>query len=289
MTKKLSFTTTGCWDDAQGFGCASLGLAGICGNDRNYVLTLPWELEAVEFSGTYQQILEQVDAMPHKEQVQAAILVFGNAGGENEFLVKLQQRITCPVVGGGAAIDFATSRKGLIPGGKEAALLLITDERYTYRTETKCVHDQILETCTLTLEDPRTAKTINGEDAVVFYNRKRQELGLGEGDFEHLTLSDKDHVNAHLSISDGKLRSGRDLHQTMLLRYVAHEKVYPTIREFYDDPNALICGCAGLSGILDKPLDTTSAGLFLFGEVCMAGGRGEFGNLMLSKLQILPK
>ena len=45
-------------------------------------------------------------------------------------------------------------------------------------------------------------------------------------------------------------------------------------------------GCAGLAGILDQPLDTKSLGLFLFGEVCMADGYAEFGNLMLSKLII---
>ena len=31
---KLCFTTTGAWDLADGFGCASLGLAGVCGNDE---------------------------------------------------------------------------------------------------------------------------------------------------------------------------------------------------------------------------------------------------------------
>ena len=61
------------------------------------------------------------------------------------------------------------------------------------------------------------------------------------------------------------------------------------MRRFYDDPNAIIFGCAGLSGLLDKPLDTASLGLFLFGEVCMADGSAEFGNLMLSKLVIRPK
>ena len=68
-----------------------------------------------------------------------------------------------------------------------------------------------------------------------------------------------------------------------------HADVYESIRRFYDDPDAIVFGCAGLSGILDKPLDTKSLGLFLFGEVCVADGRGEFGNLMLSKLRILPK
>lgn len=287
--KKLSFTTTGSWKLAEGFGCASLGLAGVCGNDEARVVTDKRELEAIELTGTYQQILDQVQALQDKDAVKAAIIVFGNVGGENEFLAKLQQYISCPIVGGGAAIDFATNSAGLITGGGEAALLLITDDRYTYTTEMKCIHDQILGTVKLTLADPRTILTIDGEDAVAFYNRKRQEFGLADTDFEHLTLSDLRNVNAHLSKPGDQLKSGRDLCETMILRYIDHARVYETIRGFYDDPDAIVFGCAGLSGILDKPLDTNSLGLFLFGEVCVADGYAEFGNLMLSKLRILPR
>lgn len=287
--KQLSFTTTGAWDYAEGFGCASLGLAGVCSNDQNRVITDDRALEALELTGTYEQILCQAEAAAVAQSVHAAVVVFGNAGGENQFLARLQQFLHCPIVGGGAAIDGKTGRKGLIPGGGEAAVLLITDERYTYETATWCIHDTILETCKLTLEDPRTILTINGEDAVAFYNRKRQELGLPETDFEHMTLSDLRNVNAHLSIADGKLRSGRDVAETMLLRCVDHGRVYDRIRDFYEDEDAVVFGCAGLSGILDQPLDTKSLGLFLFGEVCMADGYAEFGNLMLSKLIIRAK
>ena len=72
----------------------------------------------------------------------------------------------------------------------------------------------------------------------------------------------------------------------MILRYIDHEEVYEAIREFYDDNDAIIFGCAGLSGLLDVPLQTKSLGLFLFGEVCTTNGTAEFGNLMLSKLRI---
>ena len=287
--KKLSFTTTGSWKLAEGFGCASLGLAGVCGNDEARVVTDARELEALELTGTYGQILQAVQALEDKAAVKAAVIVFGNVGGENAFLAKLQEYITCLIVGGGAAIDFATNTAGLVTGGGEAALLLITDDRYTYTTEMKCIHDQILGTVELTLADPRTILTINGEDAVTFYNRKRAEFNLAETDFEHLTLSDLNHVNAHLSKPGEQIKSGRDLQEKMILRYVEHAGVYESIRSFYDDPDAVVFGCAGLSGILNKPLDTKSLGLFLFGEVCVAAGRAEFGNLMLSKLRILPK
>lgn len=285
--KQLSFTTTCSYDLAEGFGCASLGLPGVCGNEEKCVVTDPRKLKAVVLTGTYEDILAGVQQV--KEPAQAAIVLFGNVGGENAFLAELQKTLHCPIVGGGAAIDFATNTSGLITGRGEVAMLLITDERYTYETETLCIHDRILGTCQLALEDPRTILTIDGVDAVEFYNAKRKKFGLVDTDFEHLTLSDLRGVNAHLSQPGDKLKSGRDLQETMLLRYVDHAKVYDTMRAFYDDPDAVVFGCAGLSGILDKPLDTKSLGLFLFGEVCMVEGYAEFGNLMLSKLRMIPR
>ena len=284
---KLSFTTTGGFDLLDGFGCASLGLAGICKNDEKRAVSYPEILEGIEVTGSYEDILSEVKLI--SEPIYAAMLFFGNAGGENEFLKKLQKIISCPIVGGGAAIDFASNSQGLINGRGEAALFLITDNRYNYTTETVCVHDRIIDTCDLVLEDARTVETVNGEDAVAFYNRKRREFGLSDTDFEHLTFSDLKNVNAHMSVKNGKLVGGRDLDEKMLLRYVDHAKVYERIRDFYDDEYAIICGCAGLSGILDKELDTSSLGLFLFGEVCMTDVGAEFGNLMLGKLKIIKK
>lgn len=287
--EKLSFTTTGCWDDAQGFGCASLGLAGVCDNTENRVVTYGTQLEAVALTGSYEELLVKAKEAANRKPVQAAVVVFGNAGGENVFLAQLQKIVSCPMVGGGAAIDGPTGRSGLIPGDGPAAVLLITDDRYTYEAKTQCIHDQILETCELTTADPRTILTINGVDAAVYLAEKKKQLGLAESDFEHLTLSDMRSVNAHLSMDNGVIKSGRDVCEKMLLRYVAHEKVYDTMRKFYDDPDAIVFGCAGLSGLLDKPLDTNSLGLFLFGEVCTVDGVAELGNLMLSKLVIQPR
>lgn len=287
--KKLSFTTTGCWDEVNGFGCASLGFAGICDNSQRQVVTFGTELEAAELTGTYQDILAGAQAVAAQKQVRAAVVVFGNAGGENAFLAQLQKVVSCPMVGGGAAIDSASGRSGLIPGKGPAAVLLITDDRYTYATQTKCIHNEIIEKCSLTTADPRTILTINGMDAARFLAEKKRTLGLPETDFEHLTLSDMRNINAHLSQENGVIKSGRDVQQTMLLRYIDHEKVYDSMRTFYDDPGTIVFGCAGLSGILDRPLDTNSLGLFLFGEVCTVDGVAEFGNLMLSKLIIQPK
>lgn len=281
---KLTFSTTGCWAETDGFGCASLGLPGCCSNDENKIVTYPQELEAVVLTGSYGQILDGAKAVT--KPVKAAIVVFGNAGGENTFMADLQKIVKCPMVGGGAAIDGATGRAGLIPGDGPGAVLLITDDRFEFAAVTQNIHDEILGEVTLTTADPRTILTINGQDAAAFLAEKKAEYGIAQTDFEHLTISDMLGVNAHLSCVDGVIKSGRDVHECMLLRRVDHAKVYDAMRAFYDDSNAIVFGCAGLSGLLDKQLDTDSLGLFLFGEVCTVNGIAEFGNLMLSKLVI---
>lgn len=281
---KLTFSTTGCWAEAQGFGCASLGLPGLCTNDENMVAVFPKELEGIALTGSYEQMLEAVKSV--KENVKAAIVVFGNAGGENAFLADLQKIVSCPMVGGGAAIDSASGKAGLIPGEGPGAVFLITDTRYTFTAVTQCIHDEVLGEVTLTTSDPRTILTINGEDAKEFLAKQKTRFGLSEDDFEHLTISDHNNVNAHLSCVDGVIKSGRDVNDVMILRRVSHEKVYDAMHAFYNDPKAIVFGCAGLSGLLDRPLNTPSLGLFLFGEVCTVDGKAEFGNLMLSKMVI---
>ncbi|MBQ6840052.1 MAG: hypothetical protein IJO45_05115 [Oscillospiraceae bacterium] len=285
----LSFTTTGCWDQAEGFGCASLGLPGLCDNFENRVRNYKSALESIMITGSYEDILFNAREAVSQQDVYAAIVVFGNAGGENTFLEALQKIVTCPMVGGGAAIDGATGRSGLIPGAGQAAVLLITDDRFTYEAKTECIHSDILEECTVKASDPRTLLTINGIAASQYLQNKKAELGLSQTDFEHLTLSDMRNVNAHLSCVDGVIKSGRDVTEKMLLRYVPQDAVYEKMYRFYNDPDAIVFGCAGLSGLLDRPLQTPSLGLFLFGEVCTVDGVAEFGNLMLSKLVIRSK
>lgn len=275
----LTFATPDAWKEGVGFGCATLGPAGTAAKT---VSAMP--LEGIALTGTYGEILKGAAAV--NVPVFAAVVLFGNAGGENEFLKQLQTVVNCPMVGGGAAFS---DTPGLVTGGGQAAVLLITDDRYTYETATQCIHDEILETCRLELADPRTLLRINGEDAAAYLARKKGERGLSATDFEHLTLTTENGVNAHLSLEGTTVKSGRDLTETMVLRAVSHEAVYERMRAFYDDPHAVIFGCAGLSGLLDRPLDTTSVGLFLFGEVCTVDGKAEFGNLMLSKLRILRK
>ena len=190
------------------------------------------------------------------------------------------------MAGGAAAIDPVTGRSHLIPGGGEAAVLLLEDERYQFEAVTENLHTTLLERCTLTFSDPRVIDTINGCDALAWYREQRAALGFGETDFEHVTLTDPLGVNAHLSCEGGKLVSGRDLCPQMTLRLAKPDTVLPRMQAFYDDPDALIFGCAGLKGILPAELHSPGLGLFLFGEVCTVNDQAEFGNLMLSKLRI---
>lgn len=283
----LEFAETSVWTQTNGFGCASLGL--VAGKFSENGTAAQWlnGLEGTVLIGTYTQVLDGIRKFD--QHVFAAVILFGNCGGENAFMHHIQELIRCPMVGGGAAIDGINGRSGLITGRGEVAVFLITDERYTFTAHTKNIHADILDDCALTFADPRTLLRINGMDAAEYLAEHRRILGLSQDDFEHLTLCDESGINAHLSFADGHIKSGRDLAEHMHLRYVKHDEVYEDIRKFYDDPNAIVFGCAGLGGLLHRALDTSSLGLFLFGEVCTVGDHADFGNLMLSKLCITAK
>lgn len=284
--EKLCFATPAAFDAAAGFGCATLSPiqnGAVC--ER---AAYPHALDMECLTGGYEALLAAArETVTRRGQPFATVVVFGNAGGENDFLRRLQGVLHCPMVGGGAAFD-AQHGPALVPGGSQAALALIYDARYTYRVQTKCIHETLVDACRLELADARTLLRINGADAAQYLHEKKQALGLAETDFEHLTLTDALGVNAHLSLDGGVVKSGRDLAPEMTLRYVAPDAAFDAIRAFYDDPDAIVFGCAGLGGLLDRPLNAPSLGLFLFGEVCTVGDTAEFGNLMLSKLQIFP-
>lgn len=275
----ITFATPENWGKAEGFGCATQRFAGVWQDPVAYEN----DLQGYVLTGTYEEILK---AATEIKESHIAIVFFGNAGGENAFLQKLQAILGCPMVGGGAAF---TTKPGLVTGGGQAAVLVVEDARYTFETVTQCVHRELLDECTLVLEDPRTILSINGQDAAAYLKEKKAAFGIPETDFEHITLTDSLGVNAHLSLVGGKIKSGRDVHETMYLRRVPHEEVTETVRKFYDDPGAIVFGCAGLGGILDEIPKTPSLGMFLFGEVCTVDGKAEFGNLMLSKLRIHKK
>lgn len=234
-------------------------------------------------SGSYDEVLQKAD------KADAALVLLGNCGAEDDFVRSISAKLRCPVSGGAAAIDPVSGQSGLIFGRKQCCAVLFRDARYTFEAVTENIHSELLGEHSLTLDGKRCIARIDGQDALSWYTEKRASLGLSEADFEHLTFSDSLGVNAHLSVADGKLVSGRDLENTMLLRFARPESVYRRMNDFYHDDAAIVCGCAGLKGILPKPLQLGGCGLFLFGEVCSVGLDARFGNLMLSKLRITEK
>ena len=282
---KIQFYTPAAKAKAYGFGCASFGFPHAEDPADIQTVEFPSDVNGDLICGTYEECLAKI---PEKAY-QVAIVVLGNAGGENAFIHSLQQKLNVPIVGGGAAINPVTGEKGLITGGAEAAVFLMDDPRYGVEICCENIHHDVLGEHSVTFTNPRQADTIDGVDAVAWLAAKKAELGIVPEDFEHLTLSDENGINAHLSLVDGKICSGRDLTEKMLLRYVPADKVYERMQAFYDDENAMVFGCAGLKGILPKSMTGKSTGLFLFGEVCTKNGKSEFGNLMLSKLRIIQK
>lgn len=282
---KIEFYTPAHGVCADSFGGATFGFVGAPDPMELAGVTLPFDIEGVTVSGSYDACLAQLSDVP----CEAAIVMLGNAGGENDFIRRLSEKIKAPLVGGGAAIHPQTGETALITGRGQAAVFLVTDTRYRYEACCENIHKNVLSAHEITYSDPRRIDQIDGVDAAVWLANKKAEMGVAADDFEHLTLSDLNGVNAHLSCVDGKICSGRDLQEQMLLRYVAPEQVFDRMQKFYDDPQAVVFGCAGLKGILPKPVTGKGVGLFMFGEVCTLNGTSEFGNLMLSKLRILPK
>ena len=159
------------------FGAASYGMTGCWDPAAPNTQRFARDVRGTALTGSYADILAQLPA----SAPQAAIVLFGNAGGENAFLRELHRRLPCPMAGGAAAIDPVTGRSHLIPGGGEAAVLLLEDERYQFEAVTENLHTTLLERCTLTLSDPRVIDTINGCDALAWYREQRAALGLRVG------------------------------------------------------------------------------------------------------------
>ena len=67
-----------------------------------------------------------------------------------------------------------------------------------------------------------------------------------------------DGVNAHLSVQNGEIVSGRNLEEKMQLRYIRPEEVQHAVNEFYQEPDSLVFGCAGIKGMLEKEIVTLS-------------------------------
>jgi hypothetical protein len=243
------------------------------------------EMEGKSIYGSYEQCLDLARSVG--PQAKAAIVFTNNCGGENAFLRDLSGLLNCPMAGGGAAVGDDPAVSSLPAADVQAGIFCITDPGVHITAEFENIHSHILGEYELEFTDPRILEKISGEDAADFLKRIKEEYGFSENDFEHITFSTKENVNAHLNRNDGvNIRSGRDLTRRMLLRYVRPEEVQEKIERFYQQKDAIIFGCAGLRGIMDHPFHAEGFGGFLFGEICTVNGRGDFGNLMLSRLRI---
>ena len=263
------------------FGCATLSFAGMPDCSRDAALRFDFAPKGAVLNGTYEEILTNIPAGNY----QAAIVLCGNAGGENAFVRKLYEKLHCPIVGGGAAMDGSVG--GLITGGGQASVLLIEN---AVQVEHANIHQNILGTVKVDFDpaSPRIVKTIDGIDAKTWLDQQKQALSIGENDFEHMTLSDLQGINAHLSFDGQYVRSGRDLTPYMIARYVKPEEVYPAVLDFYnDDKNTIVFGCAGLKSITGELPPVDSLGLYLYGEICTTDNSADFGNLMLSKIKFI--
>ena len=264
------------------FGAATLGFAGKSTDKGDGTYEFPIALRGIQLNGSYEEILNNI---PEKEY-KLAIVLLGNAGGENSFVEELRKKLNCPIIGGGAAMDG--ERGGLIAGAGQASVLLVDDENYDVQIEMKNIHTHVLGTCKVDFDDPRVIKTIDGMEPALWLKTQKNILGIEENDFEHFTLSDKAGVNAHLSKNGNLIVSGRDLEPEMLIRYVKPEEVYDSVYSFYnDEEDVIVFGCAGLKTITGEITSVKSLGLYLFGEICMAKDQAVFGNLMLSKLRLI--
>lgn len=289
---KIGFFTPNCRIKEEFFGAATFGLAHQMFGEvySNQSVFFPDEIEGVKLAGKYEDVLNDTVAVARANNVCAAIVLFGNAGGENDFIDRLNRLLSCPIVGGGAAMNLETSETGLLDKvGAQVSVLLITDSRYRIEVSCKNIHSQVISEHRLSFTDKRVLDKIDAVEAAAWLHGRKTDLGFDSDDFEHITFATKDGINAHLSYVGGKIKSGRDLDEIMDLRIVHQTDVLPQMKAFYQDNNAIVFGCAGLRGILPERFSTDAIGLFMFGEVCYANGKADFGNLMLSKIKFVKK
>ena len=274
---KLGFYTAPEMAGGVDFGCLTQGFSDAASGIR----TLEKDLEGKTYFGSYEGALSFAKEL--KGDAKAAVVFTDGAGDENRFVRQIASILCCPVVGGGAARTFGKTGEGFCAGHGDIAVCVITGG-VSCRAEKQNLHTNILEECTLELSGSRIVTKINGMDALAFLREQKEKCGFAPDDYERMTLSTMENVNAHLSEADGIVKSGRDLDEHMLLRAVVPGAYQETFEKFYQDTNAMVFGCAGLKAILERPFASSCAGAFLFGEICVTQDGSDFGNLMLSRL-----
>ncbi len=94
----IRFTTPAVYD-FEGFGCASFGFAGSPDPAVNASRVWGNEIEGQVYQGTLEEVLAAVPQESPSGSWQAGIVLFGNCGGENEFIRKLYDKTGCAYTG----------------------------------------------------------------------------------------------------------------------------------------------------------------------------------------------
>ena len=137
---KIGFYTPESGVNTECFGCASFGFVGQWDPNQQGFCGLSQDLTGDLVYGSYSHCLENI---PDK-QYQAAIVLLGNAGGENAFVHQLAEKIKAPLVGGGAAIHPVTGETAMITGQQQAAVFLIDDPRDDFEVCCENIHAELL-------------------------------------------------------------------------------------------------------------------------------------------------
>jgi len=295
-TWKISLWTPGNSPASDGttFGCASHGLAapGVWSDPQTpSLVSAPRPFPGEVVAGSYADVLEQLRHLSFVPQ--AAIILFSEGTGAENFLQEWQKLFPAvPVAGGAAARGNGQERGEVLPPAQDVAVLLLTGG--SWQAETLNVHDVVGTAWQFRTDGPRTITHLRRsasdpwETAAAAFRTAQTRLGREKTDCESITWSDVNGRNLHCSFAGESLQSGADLppDEQLLLRTVSRAEAAKKLGQFCSAPNALVFGCAGLSSLLDAPLATGSGSLagFMFGELLTIAGRPQFGNLMASRL-----
>ncbi len=302
---ELTFFTTGQNENIfrHTFGSTTLGF---CCNDRwidsntpDYY-RFPYKIEGIIINDSLEGAYLQLDKLLKDEvykRVKGAVILFGNCGNENTFMKYIRKKFQVPFIGGSSAIGEDGVAGRILPNNNQVSILLITDDRYAFEWESKNIHNNVLEQAIVLGNHPRYIENFKIQDNVIRAYDYIQEIAaqkkVESGLCERIAISDSHGRNIHL-IPDGlNFKCGADLPEDrkILIRYTSVDNAYMEMSDFFSSDNSLIFGCAGLKSIIaGRGLSTgkNSVGLFMFGEVTGINGYPDFGNLMLTKIRVLP-
>ena len=286
----------------DGYGCASLGIAtekNWYQPDEKVCIEFPVKLEGIVINDSLRNALTKIKYIDCKSAIKAGIIFFGNCGGENAFMKKLQSLLPgVPFTGGSPAIGQNGKTMRMLPEIKEVSVLLVTDNRYDYAVESFKVHKEHVCEFKVLTNEKRSLNTIlsdgkrlNFADLIANEAIKK---GVNVGITERFSVADKTGRNLHL-ISDGKAyECGADIpcDRKLYLRYTETKNVCECMKSFYACDNAIVFGCAGVKSLIgDFTFKTgkNTLGLFMFGEVVYIDEYSDFANLMLSRIRFIKK